>query len=367
MKRLLVLLTVMVAVFGFTAGAFSQTVCETCKCPLRNVDCGLATGQGVTAVCGEFDFDLNTPLDGYCTWSAINNCRLIFEICNCASSASFLPGLALGIKMTILVDKHNGAGPVAGENGAYWSGIAPPAAITFADAATYTAACALRPPLARTFGAASYFRADGTTAAAPLATTACAVPAGSRAVILTTPASAFTIVAGMGSYWQIDVPPIRIDPSVLHNGETIYVRAELYDPTAPAPICPVCVACLCQCDIPVATVCCTTPAPSTTLTYNYFTSLTAGDYWNGIAIANNTATAGSCTLTAREQDSSVGTATVSVPANGLFVDLLENIVWSGTGLGGVPCYITAVCDWGGAFGFAMMANGSGASMGYKVP
>ena len=51
MKKLLVLLTVMVAVFGFTAGAFSQTICEQCKCTLRNVPCPTAVGQG--GVCAD--------------------------------------------------------------------------------------------------------------------------------------------------------------------------------------------------------------------------------------------------------------------------------------------------------------------------
>jgi hypothetical protein len=361
MKKLLVLLTLMVAVFGFTAGAFSQTICENCKCPLRNISCTTASGQGAVAVCNEFDFDRNNALDGYCTFSALNNCRLIFEICNCAAASSFTPGLAVGVKMTVLVNGQ------AGDRGAYWSGTTAPAAITFQDATTWALACAIVPPLARSFGAPSYYLSDGVTAAVPLAGVGCTYAAANKATILTTPAPGFVILAGMGSYWQIDVPPIRIDPAVLHNGEVISVRVEMYDPTAPTPICPVCVSCLCQCEIPVATVCCTIPAPSTTLTFNYFTSLTAGDYWNGIAIANSGAAAGSCVLSATEQDGSKGTATVAVPAGGMFVDLLENITFTGTGLGGVPCFISAKCNWAGAIGFGMMANGSGASMGYKVP
>ena len=47
----------------------------------------------------------------------------------------------------------------------------------------------------------------------------------------------------------------------------------------------------------------------------------------------------------------------------MFVDLLENISWSGTGLGDTQCYISVttdfVCD-----GFAMMANDAHEAMGY---
>jgi hypothetical protein len=100
------------------------------------------------------------------------------------------------------------------------------------------------------------------------------------------------------------------------------------------------------------------------LNFPYFTSLTSGGWWNGISISNPTTAPGTCILTAQQQDGSVGTATVAVPAKSMFVDWLETMTWVGTGLGDSPCYITASCNYGGAFGFAMMANDAHDSMGY---
>ena len=173
----------------------------------------------------------------------------------------------------------------------------------------------------------------------------------------------------MGSYWRIDVPPIRIDPAVLHNDEIISVRVDIYDPTAATPICPVCVACLCTCEIQVAKVCCAGPAPSTALTFNYFTSLTRATTGTGSPSPIRLQWPVRCDPDGTRTGWQCGTTTVSVPAGcGLFVDMLENLTWTGTGLGGVPRYITANCNFGCVvFGFGMMANGSGASMGYKVP
>jgi len=261
--------------------------------------------------------------------------------------------------MQILV---NGA---LGANGAYWSGTTIPPAITGQAETTYANACALfGSGGALNFGAPSYWLSDGTTASAPLAGVACTVPAAARATILTTPLSAQQVVAGMGPYWRIDVPPIRIDPAVVPIGAIISVRVDLYDVGAPVPICPTCVGCICTCEIQVAVVCCTGAAPpATTLTFNYFTSLGVGDYWNGISISNPTAVAGTCNLTATQQDAVTATATVNVPANSMYVDLLENITWAGT-VNNAPAYVRAVCNYAGAFGFAMMSNANADSMGY---
>lgn len=357
MKKLLVLVTIMVAVFGFSAGAFSQTVCEQCKCTLRNVDCPSAVGQGGVCAVTEFDYDSGLGA-GFCGGATGPNCRLIFEVCNCALAANFIPGYGpVGVKMTILVNGN------AGANGAYWSGGAIPVAITGQAETTYANACALAGSgLALNFGAPSYWLSDGSTASAPLAGAACTVPAANRATILTTPVGQ-VVLAGMGPYWRIDVPPMRIDPAVIPAGAVISVRVDLYLTAAPVPICPTCVGCICSCTINVATACCSAAAATTTLTFNYFTRLNAGDYWNGLSISNPTATAGTCALTARQQNGTAATANITVPANGMFVDLLENMTWTGT-VTGTPAWIRAVCTYGGAFGFAMMSNANADSMGY---
>jgi hypothetical protein len=376
MKKLLVLLTLMVAVLCFTAGAFAQVgspVCTSCKGAIRNVACPQAAAQA-TAACNAFDYDQNTNTDGYCSYVTANNHRAIFAICNCLNAAKFISGQAVAVKMTILVNGNPGA------NGVYWSAAAP-AAIDFDTAATAPLACAIAAhagvtATSDTFGAPSYFLSDGTTGfAALIANPTCAVPAASQATILTTPASAAIVLSTYGPYWWIDVPPMRLDPAVVKKCDKISVLIQLYDPTAPIPICPACVTTLCDCTIDVANVCCDCgalpPPVGTTLSFPYFTSLTAGAWWNGIVITNPSAASGSCTLTAKEQDGSTGTATVNIAANSLFTDLLSGpgLVWTGTGLGGSPCYITVVCNYNGAAGFAMMGQTETPfeSMGYKVP
>lgn len=374
MKKILVLLTMMVMVFGITAAAYSADVCPPlCKGGIRDIPCLAGADQGATCTNGGFDFDANLggtpPADGYCTFSAANNYRLIYEICNCAESAKFKEGLHVAVKMTILVNNMDGA------RGAYWSdapGLLQPDTIGFSDYTTDKAACADLGALAHDFGAPTYYLSDGTTVGVPLATTACTVPAANRATILKTPAPGYILpagIAGMGNYWRIDVPPIRIDPAVVPAGAKISVRVELFDPTADVGICPTCIECLCECTIDVAITCCAVGPVTTTLRFPYFTDLTgASGWWNGIVITNPSAAAGSCTLTANEKNGNVATATVAVPAGGLFVSLLENITWAGA-TGGLPVFITATCDYGNktpATGFAMMSDYGGASMGYIV-
>jgi len=372
MKKFFVLATLMVAIFGFSAGAFAafgDPICTGCKGALRNVPIYTAAVQ-TTATCFGFDFDLNTAADGYCAWSALNNYKAIFAVCNCeiTQAAKLVPGFRLAVRMEILVNGQ------AGERGAYWSGTGVPGTINFMNFTTQALACAALPAAqVKTFGTPIFYRGDGSTsvAAAALTTdTTCTVPAGARSTILTTPFGAaqgylITLADVNVPYFWIDVPPIRIDPKVIAAGAIISVNIQLFDATQ-TPVCPSCIIPLCGCTIDVAQVGCTA-AVSTTLLYPYFTSLTAGDYWNGIAIGNPTSSAGSCTITAYEKDGSQGTATVAVPGNALFVDVLQNITFAGTGLGGVPLYLSATCNYGGAFGFGMMSNPAGASMGYKVP
>ncbi|MBN2437446.1 MAG: hypothetical protein JXL20_02480 [Deltaproteobacteria bacterium] len=359
------MLTLTVMVFGFTAGASAQ-VCSTCKGALRTVDCPAAVGQGGACAINGFDYDDNignlVATHGYCNAiGGLEKYKAIFAICNCANAAAFVSGQPIAVRMEILV---NG---LTGERGAYWSGTGVPAIMAWDDFATQPAACA---GLAQTrsFGAPSFWRGDGVTAVLPGALgvdPTCAVGAGARSTIITTPASVDVVAPGDGAYWWIDVPPVRIDPTVLKNNEIVSVKISIYDPTLPLPICPSCITCICECTIDIAQVCCAGPAPVTTnLTFNYFTSLATGDYWNGISISNPTGVAGSCVLTARQLGAAAAcTATVAVPANSMFVDLLENITWTGT-VNGAPCYLMAACDYGGGFGFAMMSNGNSDSMGY---
>lgn len=358
MKKLLVLLTLMVGVLGFSAGAFAG--CDSCKGALRNVDC---TGAAQGGVCTEFDYD--TPLlpasgSGFCTLPGpLDNYKAIFDICQCADPAYFsTAGNTVGVRMTILVDG------LEGELGAYWSDdtvVAPIAIGLDVTGTTKLAACALG-AYGQSFGPGAYYLSDETTPATPLTTGACTVPAGNQTTVYSTyniPLSGYTVAGGAfeQSWWWMDIPPIRIDPAVLNSAELVSVKIEFIEQFG---ICATCA--LCECVIPVAQVCCGAPAAAPR-TFPYFTSLTAGSWWNGIALVNTAATANSVTLTAFVQDGTTDTFTVSVPANSMFVDLLENITWAGTGTGGLPLYIVATPTIAGLDGFAMIANGA-ESMGY---
>lgn len=371
MKKFLVLITLMVAIFGFSAGAFAafgDPICLSCKGTLRNVPLSTIATQGSSS-CTGFDYDLNSAADGYCVYSALNNYRAIFAVCNCelSQAAKLIPGFRVAIRMQILVNGQ------AGALGAYWSGTGAVAAMNFQSFATQAAACAALPATrVKSFGAPTYYLSDGSTSVPVLiADPTCTVPAAQKATILRT-----AFGAGQGylidatdvnmPYWYLDIPPIRIDPAAFVGNELISVKISLFDATQ-TPVCPDCIVPICECTIDVARVGCSASV-STTLMFPYFSSLTAGEYFNGIVIGNPNSTAGSCTLTAYEKDGSTGTATVAVPAKGQFVDVLENLTFTGTGLGGVPCYISASCNYGSAFGFAQIfSTATGVSAGYKVP
>jgi len=364
MKRLLVLLTLLVGILAFSASAFSADVCSSCKGGVRNVPCVI---PGQAAACLGFDYDTPLPAGaGYCvaaTMLAPNNYKALFHICNCPDPAAFIPGLIVDVRMTILVDGASGA------KGAYWSGTpAPPGVIGFSTFMTDALACASVAAFTTDFGAPAYFLSDGVTASVPLATTACTVPAANQATIMVANSG---LGAGVGGYvvngaegpvWWIDIPPIRIDPALIASGATVQVKIELIDHTGMG-ICPACS--LCNCTIDVAKACC--GAGTGSMFFPYFSSLDAGAYWNGIAITNQTAAAGKATLTAYEKNGGVGQYIADVPADGMFVDLLENITWtvvSGT-LGGSPCFIEVTTDYGTPDGFGMISNyANQESMGY---
>ena len=366
MKKIFTLALVVATALVFTTGAFADP-CSNCKCPLRNVPCPVTT-QAAPAVCNEFDFDLNTAADGYCTFSVANNCKAILHVCDCLPDpTAFVQSLDVGIRMTLLVDG------VAGDHGAYWSaGAAALGPIQVDLAANWAAACALTAHGTATyfgnFGAPPLFY-DATNAliapGALIADPTCTVPAASRAVMLECAVSPGYIVPavvppGSGDYWWIDIPPVRIDPALIASGSVVSVKIELLDNSG-ASLCGGCT--LCECIIPIAQVCCAAAAPATNLTFPYFAANSS--YWRGLSVCNLGATAGTATLTLHDPDGDTATATLSVPAGGLATASVDSLSWVGAADVNGRSYIQAVCDFA-ALGFAMMGNGSEA-MGYIVP
>jgi hypothetical protein len=370
MKKVLVLLTMMVAVLCFSTSAFAvygDPICSNCKAgPIGKISCSLVD-QGENT-CYAFDYETRA---GYCSATTVNELlstyRAIFSICNCKDAGTnFVEDARIGVRMTILV---NG---LAGERGAYWSNGAS-AAVRFGKYATLKDACAdTTVGMVNTFGAGKFYKSDLTTEVTTLtADTTCVVPAANQAtVIVTNPTAGYVITAAdvlnKLSRWWIDIAPIRIDKNVLHNGETISVKIETLNMNT-GGICADCVS-TCECIIDVAVVCCSTATSS--CLFPYFTSTTAATaeqpYWNGIAIVNTSATAGTATLTVKQKDGKSGSFTTpAIPAYSMYVAALENVAFVGTGLGGLPVYIKVVGTFTGLDGFAMIANtATGESMGY---
>ncbi|HEY5521660.1 MAG TPA: hypothetical protein VIK21_00630, partial [Desulfuromonadaceae bacterium] len=152
--------------------------------------------------------------------------------------------------MTILVDGQTG------ERGAYWSQPAS-ANIQFGMYSTLADTCAAT-AYTRYFGPGKFYKSDQATEVTSLiGGTTCAVPSGNRAVTLITGVDAgYEITADDVLYKRsrlwINIPEIRIDPAVLHNGETISVKIETLN-QALGGICLSCVA-TCECTIDVAKV-----------------------------------------------------------------------------------------------------------------
>lgn len=362
MKKLMVLLTLMVLVFGFSASAFAIT-CTGCKgSAYANVPC--ATEQ---AGCLPFDYQTGV---GYCTSPAFGGNHVIFPVCDCADAGiNFAAGQRIGVRMTILV---NG---VAGEKGAYWADLLTSHNIYFSRHASAGilagGACAAPEPAIDSFGPGAFYKSDGVTPATPINGAACTVVAANQTTVLVTdPANGYTITAADEtnklSYWRIHVPQIRIDPAVLKAGEIISVKVELLNQLT-GGICAKCVA-VCECTVIVAKACC---SATNSCTFPYFTSLTAAtpanNWWNGIAITNTGVLPGTATLYAYESDgvTVAHTAVVDVPAKGVYVNTLDQIGWSGTVTGGVRAFIEVTTTFP-MEGFAMIgqAKVDGDSLGY---
>lgn len=364
MKKLFVLLTVVMTALVFSTGAFADP-CSTCKCPLRNVAC--PTGGQVAATCWEFDYD-GLAAAGWCPLTVLgapNNCKAILSVCDCLPDpAAFVQSLDVGIRMTILVDG------VAGENGAYFSAGAP-ANIQVDLESSWATACALTmhgDPAATasgSFGAHTYYLANGTAAGPLAADPTCSVGATARAVMLESiaPVPGFIIPAvppSSADYWWIDIPPMRIDPAVIASDSIIQVKIELLDNSG-VSLCGGCT--LCECTIDIAQACCGAAAATTNLVFPYFAS--NASFWRGIALVNPGVTSGTVNLTLHNVNGTTATAAVTVPAGGMFVDSLDNITFTGAADPAARSFITATANYAAAEGFAMMGDGN-ESMGYIV-
>lgn len=316
----------------------------TCK----GATCGnlvLGTG-GQSASCVSFDYEtIGLGTNGYCTNHTANTGYLPKFILQTSQPFELVP---YTVTAQILV---NG---VAGEHGIYWSSTAP----AYKTSANTTCAT---PVGASLFAGQTYYKADGvTTVAAPVAPGAnncAAVAAASKAVSFTTTAG--SLFAAGDLFFELNLPDFVYNLAEVNAGDVVTVRVTLSKATCGV---------VGSYDLCIGTFIAACPGvSSSSLTLPYFTSLTADPtYWNGVAIVNTGSTAGTALLTAYEQDGSVATFTTpSIAANSMYVGLLENIAWVGSGLGGSPAYIAVTSTCSSLQAFAMIADrATGVSMGY---
>jgi len=289
MKKLFVIAVAMMAVFGFSVGAFAGEVCTTCKCPIGNVPCDPgSTGQdGVTPSCPYFDYESRA---GYCYTTSsqsgiqesLRNCKVLFNVCECPDPDEFSSGATIGIRMTLLVDGQDG------ENGAYWTNPDTTNVIILEEFETEVDACAAdtQPD---TFGDVEYFSKDGTSKTpAGMGTVDCVIPVANQASVLCSVAGAgYQVdeanVTNKEHIWWIDIPYYRIDPNVLHNNELISVHIELLGDTT-GGICSSCDV-ICECVFDLAYVCCIPGTSSSCIYYPYVLQQETG-WTTGIALTN---------------------------------------------------------------------------------
>lgn len=116
---------------------------------------------------------------------------------------------------------------------------------------------------------------------------------------------------------------------------------------------------------------CGTVPTSGKVTFPYFAG-TEGGYWNGIALVNPTNAPVDAVLSIVEQGGKKGSLTMTIPAQGMVVEQVENLAkkagFTGdAGMGAARCYIEVGGAGAGSLkGFAMMGNGA-ESVGYIVP
>lgn len=362
MKKLLVLLTVAVGIFAFGTGAVAQGLLDVCtpcfKCDPQIVGC--PDQQGGT--CPPFDYNTDPE------------CEAVFAICNCLDAGTvFVAGKRFGIRLTILVDG------LPGDNGVYWAGPNP-TTINFAEYATQSAACGST-GYPSNFGPIAFWKADSTGHKTSEVTTLqsgvdCEVASSARATIIESvlddPTAGYTITTAEElaklSYWVIDIPPMRIDSSLVSPDQKVQVKIEIIDMTS-GGICADCL-CVCECIIEVAVIC-PTHTSSATCLYPYFTSPTAPTetqpWWNGIAITNTGSSSCRATLTITQKD---GTSTYETPVlapGEIFVRALQQISpdFVGTVIPDEPLWISLSSTCTSIDGFAIIADtDTGESMGY---
>lgn len=322
----------------------SQYQFEGCKDQtVGTILMGGSVAQGADS-CDAFD---NETGASYCTNTHANN-EMIIQSVNGA-----FPSVSYDVTLEIRV---NGA---TGDNGVYWSNQA----VQTQGYDTEDAACT-GAGLANVGGTTTYTNGVG-AGASPAAPSVddCTIAASERAVTITITGDDLDLAA-TNDYLLFNLPAFNYDLDEIASGDVVSVYVTLTQ--APCTV-------LFEGAFTVGTFideCATTV--SNTLTYPYFgvpnPTQDATKFWNAIVVTNLSTSDGTATMMLYEMDGDVATATATVGANSMTVQLLSTITWtqtSGSGtIGDSRSYIIVTTDFN-ADGFAMIAkSGTGESMGY---
>jgi len=274
----------------------------------------------------------------------------------------------------------------SGDNGVYWAEDVSSVGIRMETLPRNDDACAIAvaAPTKRFKGPFSY---DGKT---PLLGQACFVPADNRATLIKPVLSkgqkhGYKITAddiiNRCSNWQIDIPRMRVDPSMVTKGQGVYVKITLFkfdedsstfDPDTGLCNDPV-IEGSCYTYIYIGKLCCDT---DDTLIYPYFPPASS-TYWGliGMTIVNVSDTDGRATIWVYENDGDIGKLEdVEVDANSQVLKTLSVLLAdpdmklessAGSGALGDDISFIKVGTNFDVSGFVMIANpATGESMGY---
>jgi hypothetical protein len=341
--------------------SYNLATCKGMVTGCGNIALGAITSSQA-ATCVAFDYETvgtgssTTVGNGYCTNHTAASGYLPKFILQ--SSVPFDPTALVPYTVTaeILV---NGA---TGEHGVYWSNTTP----KYQTSATTTCGT---PVATGTFAGVAYLRGDGVTVpvpAAPISGNCAGVAAGAKAVKFTTTAG--VLFAAGDYFFELNLPPFNYNLAEINVGDAVSVRVTLSKGTCGT----VTTGTSTLPDLCIGTFGCAAGpvGPGAFRLCPYVTSLAAGDtYWDGIAIVNTGAAAGTVDLTAFKNNGTTSTFTTpSIAAGGMYVKLLSGIPWVGTAPVGVPAYITlqasSTIPAGSLDAFVMMADGANNSMGY---
>jgi hypothetical protein len=385
MKKAITLLAACMLVFGF-AGMAAADPCVTCEADPGHIARGCEMGQDIS--CYPFDYEdfgycstIDAP-DSYCEKAdkgAIH--RALFKICDCLTDGTFdslAEGDTVDISMEILVDK--GDGQIEGDNGVYWAENVNSKGVGVEPFQSQIDACADDScyPGAIFDGVFNYKTASGSLGS-PAEGSNCDLSDSERVVYFEAapgqePTSHGYVVTSdddvnNNSVWWIDIPYLRVDPDKVEAGWKVYVKICLYNDLNSGGVCGENNGCCCV--IYIGELCCESIVNYGSCVYPYLPPLNT-TYWNtmGLAVSNMDDQAGTATITVYEADGDVGTSTVDLAANGIFLWTAATMVpeltqIAGTGTLGDSMSYAVVTGTVMVRGFVMIASShTGESIGY---